>query len=168
MSRNRFLEGYRREPLAPPPPATKENWLAAGVNLVAAAFALLSFPATHLVGVFGALYGAGLVFGTFLVRPAERRGRIYGLLMLPLVLQAAVYILYWYPLASTALGGDGGTFESQTQRAAFQAATAALVLGWVPAVMLRSQARQGTVLTIVQIGGPVVAVVFYQLNRLSI
>ncbi len=174
MARFSHLYLPRQGEAVPAPPPTKENWLAGGVHLIAAVLALFSFPVVHLYAVFGLLYGVGLAAGAWLVRPEERRRRIFPLLMLPLLLQAAIYIVYWYPIATFAMSGADGTgpigspMDTPAQAAALQATITALIMGWAPSVLLLLFARRAQALLAAQIAGPLLAVVFYVLMWVGI
>jgi len=172
----RFSHLYLPRPRddVPAPPPTRENWLAGGVHLVAAALAIFSFPVVHLFAVFGLLYGVGLAAGAWLVRPADRHRKIFPLLMLPLLVQAAVYIIYWYPVATFAMSGADGTghngspMDTPAQAAALQAAITALIMGWAPSVLLLLFARRARPLLAAQLAGPLLAVVFFVLTWVAI
>ena len=103
---------------------------------------------------------------SWLVRPKEARRRLFGLLMAPVLIQAAVYVLYWYPLAAGAVTGAEADGPDVAASAVGQVAVAALLTGWAPALFLFLSARQGRLLLVVQAVGPAGAVLAYLLHHL--
>ena len=153
----------REDSEVPLPNATSENWLAAGTNVVAGLLALSTVPVTGLIGVFCGAYGIALAAGVWVVRPAPRRGRLFRLLMAPLLVQAAAYVLYWFPVATHTFAGEAVPDDARL-RAVTQVALAAFLAGWAPSLFLHRWARQGLLLLAVQAVAPVLGSLVWVLN----
>jgi len=164
-----FDQLWRREdPEAgsPLPPATSSNWLATGTFAVGAALAGTSLPDGTILSLFGAVYGAGLAATAWMVRPRKKRRRVFSLLMVPILLQAAVYVLYAYPVAAAAITGDDHLTDPRFHESIGTVALAAFLTGWAPSLFLYMYARQGRLLLMVQAIAPAAGFLVYVLAYL--
>jgi len=157
----------RRDPDegTPLPSATSQNWLATGTFAVAAVLAVLSWPQWSIISLFGGAYGGALAVTVWLVRPRRRRRWIFGAAMAPLLIQAAIYALFWYPITAAVMTGVEPA-EDLVRKALTRVAVAALLTGWAPALFLFLYARQGRLLLMVQVVSPAGAFIVFMLFHL--
>ena len=154
----------------PLPSATSQNWLATGTFAVAGVLALLTVPTFTVLSLFGGAYGGALAVTAWLVRPRPKRRWIFGLAMAPVLGQAAIYVLFWYPIAAAAMTAAGAGTDPATadlvQSAVGRVAIAALLTGWAPALFLFLYARQARLLLGVQVIAPAGALIVWMLYHL--
>jgi hypothetical protein len=142
---------------APPPPPTWENYLVVGLyGVTAVTCPLAGLLGTRPTGWFamsgiwyawffggGALHAAWFAWGAWRVRPRPERPRIPAWAFLPLFAHALCGVGIGAALLWTELGGE---MLKDTGAVVAVAALGAVLLGWLPALVLRPFARSVGVL----------------------
>ena len=144
--------------------STSENWIAAVLFAVAAVFAFATVPARGPVAIVAGVYGLGLAAGVWLVRPAKGRRAAHRVLMLPLLLQAAIFAAYGWSTASALLAGSA---PGPKLAPLGQVALGAFLVGWAPCLVLGQVARRTMILLAVEAIAPAVAVLVFLLMWLQ-
>jgi len=158
-------EAFRdRPPPVPPrpengplPPPTFENRIALAMMVLTC----LLLPVAFYRGEAGLLlpslgYAIPMAVGVWKVRPAKGRERMFLLFYVPVLLQVAVYLLFWSHLAFRVLrtGAPFDPIDTRMGTLLGLLSTAAFFAGWVPSLLLRINARGGTCLLITQTAIP--------------